>query len=242
MFITHSMHSILQALFVILFCFGHGPSRPEHVRVLQCTNVDRRFQTSNLAPFCKLNTCFIILFFIRSWWLHRLCAIFHAPPQAIMACSYCIAPHTCTTCFAVEFTASFSSHDDLITTFRNFYAVLHGACLKCCDTLPHAFNRFVHPQSFHSSYRSSCSKTTTVIMPPLCAWYCGPFTKCQSFPMLYFHHPVSLICSPDAYSISAQQASPIWSFVSLPFYSAHRNALPSIFTVFHGLACHIITA
>ena len=45
--------------------------------------------------------------------------------------------------------------------------------------------------------------------------------------MLFIHHSVSLIFSSDAHSISAQQAFPILSFVSLPFYSAHRNAWPS---------------
>ena len=235
------MCSNLHALFVMVSCWWHGPSRPEHFWVLQRTNVVRRFQTSTLVPFGNINICFIILFFIPEWWSHRLCAMFNAPPQAIMACSHCIAHHTCTTCFAVQLTASFSSYFDLITTFRSFYAVLHGACLKCCDTLPHAFNRFVHPQSFHSSYRISCSKTTTVIMPPLCARYRGPCTKCQSFPMLYFHHPVSLIWIPAAYSISAHWPFSIWSFASLPFYSAHRHALPSFFSALSGLACHLIT-
>jgi len=158
--------------------------------------------------------------------------------------SLSIAHHTCTTattCTPLEITADLF-HFSISSQNPKYLMLCFLGLLYMLRNAVHACNRSVHFQFFHFSYRSSKPKTTAATMPWFCARYRWIFSKCHSFLLLIIYHFVFLNCSSDAHSISAQHACSICSFVSQPFYSAHRNALHWIFTVFHGVACHIITA
>ena len=150
--------------------------------------------------------------------------------------SLSIAHHTCTTattCTPLEITAHLF-HFSISSQNRKYLMLCFLGLLYMLRNAVHAYNRFVHFQFFHFSYRGSKPKTTPATMPWFCARYRWLFSKCHSILLLIIYHFVFFNCSSDAHSMSAQHACSICSFVSQPFHNAHRNALHRILPFFMG--------